>query len=215
MKKLVFALLLVSFAINVYAGNELTPKFAYKTKGLTATFTNKTIGEFESVRWDFGDGTSSTETNPTHQYTEKGMYVFTLTAINAAGEETAFDGKIYVFDTKSKKKDKVKEVKTLPVVNATPKANLTPATPSNVQIRKAYPNPFADNANIEFELTNASDVEVQLFDITGSMVQVINAGQKEAGSHQVTIERNDLPAGTYFAAIQTNMAKETIQLVIQ
>lgn len=40
----------------------------------------------DSYAWDFGDGNSSTEENPTHTYDAEGSYTVTLTASNAAGE---------------------------------------------------------------------------------------------------------------------------------
>ena len=33
--------------------------------------TNGTIGQIETYQWDFGDGTTSQEANPTHTYLEK------------------------------------------------------------------------------------------------------------------------------------------------
>jgi glucose/arabinose dehydrogenase/PKD repeat protein len=40
-----------------------------------------------AFHWDFGDGTSSTEPNPTKTYTEKGVYTARLT-VSAAGEDS-------------------------------------------------------------------------------------------------------------------------------
>ncbi|MBX3054916.1 MAG: PKD domain-containing protein [Anaerolineae bacterium] len=39
--------------------------------------------------WDFGDGVTSTETNPGHLYTAEGDYTVTLTAQNAVGSDVA------------------------------------------------------------------------------------------------------------------------------
>jgi PKD repeat protein len=39
--------------------------------------------------WDFGDGATSTEENPTHVYSSSGTYTVTLTVINADGATTA------------------------------------------------------------------------------------------------------------------------------
>jgi len=60
---------------------------------LEVGFTNLTMGEFESLLWDFGDGSTSTQTNPTHEYQSIGLYSVSLTAYNSHGydTETKFD----------------------------------------------------------------------------------------------------------------------------
>ncbi|MBS1624497.1 MAG: PKD domain-containing protein [Bacteroidetes bacterium] len=42
-----------------------------------------------SYRWDFGDGGSSTQKNPMHVFTQKGQWNVKLTAVNAAGTDSA------------------------------------------------------------------------------------------------------------------------------
>ncbi|AEH60743.1 PKD domain containing protein [Methanosalsum zhilinae DSM 4017] len=39
-------------------------------------------------QWDFGDGTTSTQTSPTHTYEEVGTYTVTLTVTNEVGQDT-------------------------------------------------------------------------------------------------------------------------------
>ncbi len=51
---------------------------------LTVRFYNRTLGDAESFLWDFGDGTTSTERNPVHTYSEPGIYTVSLTS-SAAG----------------------------------------------------------------------------------------------------------------------------------
>jgi len=56
---------------------------------LTVYFINRTSGKMNSWLWDFGDGTTSTDVNPTHVYTEAGKYTVTLSATEFHGTATA------------------------------------------------------------------------------------------------------------------------------
>jgi PKD repeat protein len=55
--------------------------------GNTVTFKNETTGA-TSYKWDFGDGTTSTDESPVHTYPGKGKYVPTLYATTAGGKTT-------------------------------------------------------------------------------------------------------------------------------
>ena len=54
------------------------------TAPLVANFTNTSTGAV-SYLWNFGDGTTSTQTSPSHTYTTPGSYTVTLIASNAGG----------------------------------------------------------------------------------------------------------------------------------
>lgn len=51
------------------------------------TFVDTSIGSPTSWAWNFGDGSTSTEQNPTHVYTEYGTYSVSLTVSNGAGSD--------------------------------------------------------------------------------------------------------------------------------
>ena len=53
---------------------------------LAVTFTPLAQGEVRSWLWDFGDGTTSTEQNPEHTYTDEGIYSVTLTVELSSGD---------------------------------------------------------------------------------------------------------------------------------
>lgn len=55
---------------------------------LTFQFIDQSVGEVSAWIWDFGDGTTSTETNPIHTYEADGQYVVTLTTLGENCEST-------------------------------------------------------------------------------------------------------------------------------
>ena len=59
--------------------------FSFDNQSISVDFSS-TLAYTESVAWDFGDEGSSTETNPTHRFVDKGDYTVTLTATNRCGE---------------------------------------------------------------------------------------------------------------------------------
>jgi PKD repeat protein len=69
------------------------------TAPLPVTFTDQSKdpdGHVVAVRWDFGDGVTSTERNPTHLYTAPGKFVVTLTATDDNGATAQKTGKAEV-----------------------------------------------------------------------------------------------------------------------
>lgn len=63
--------------------------FTFNTVGFLVNFTN--TSNFEnagSYQWTFGDGTTSTDENPQHEYTEPGDYSVQLTVSNDCGSDS-------------------------------------------------------------------------------------------------------------------------------
>ena len=58
------------------------------TYDLTVNFTDLSSGPIDSWLWDFGDGNTSTDQNPTHLYTEEGLYSITLQVEGPGGSDT-------------------------------------------------------------------------------------------------------------------------------
>jgi C1A family cysteine protease len=52
--------------------------------------------DIESYLWDFGDGASSTDPNPTHIYSQKGIYQVTLTVTDSAGKQDVDETAVFI-----------------------------------------------------------------------------------------------------------------------
>jgi len=70
------------------------------TAPLTVKFTDSSTNTPTSWTWNFGDGTYSTEKNPSHIYTNASTYTVKLTATNSAGSNT-FTRTNYIVATQS------------------------------------------------------------------------------------------------------------------
>lgn len=64
-------------------------QFLLATDSMTVTFDNQTTGG-NSYHWDFGDGQTSTEVDPIHNYASFGIYTIALISTNACGSDTIY-----------------------------------------------------------------------------------------------------------------------------
>jgi PKD repeat protein/fibronectin type 3 domain-containing protein len=55
--------------------------------GTPVQFGDASVGGVKSIEWDFGDGTSSTERNPSHTYSDAGLYYVTLRVRDSTRED--------------------------------------------------------------------------------------------------------------------------------
>lgn len=78
--------------VTLSAGEAPVAAFRWQADGLTVLFADaSTGGKPKSWSWDFGDGKTSTEQNPSHKYGSAGTYRVTLTASNDAGSSSKTD----------------------------------------------------------------------------------------------------------------------------
>ena len=62
--------------------------FTYERDFLNVSFTDTSTdvnGDIVSRTWDFGDGNTSTDTNPMHSYAAAGTYAVSLTTVDSEG----------------------------------------------------------------------------------------------------------------------------------
>jgi serine protease len=85
--------------------------------------------------------------------------------------------------------------------------------PSSVSIQ-VYPNPFKDNASVNFFLAQPEDVKINLADITGRNVFTLLDGKLSGGEHQVNISGKNLESGIYLVKMKAGSIEETRKLIL-
>ena len=129
----------------ISVGSAPAAAFSYTTDGGTVSFVNASTGGFNYV-WDFGDGNTSNETNPTHTYLATGEYEVVLSVTNDCGTGT-FTQTLNIIITS------VDETGELGLVLA------------------AMPNPFGDELLVKYELKESlSDVDLRVSNVLGQIL---------------------------------------------
>lgn len=75
--------------------------------------------------------------------------------------------------------------------------------PNGYALEQNYPNPFNPVTTISFNVPQASDVNLTVYDMLGRQVRVLVNGLVTSGRHEVTFEASDLPSGTYLYRLET------------
>ncbi|MBS1262619.1 MAG: Serine protease AprX [Calditrichaeota bacterium] len=74
----------------------------------------------------------------------------------------------------------------------------TEAVPDRYELGDVYPNPFNASATVTVRLPDASQLIVEVYDVTGRLVRTLADGRFEAGAHALAFDGTELASGVYF-----------------
>jgi hypothetical protein len=86
--------------------------------------------------------------------------------------------------------------------------------PTEYSLAQNYPNPFNAVTTIEFNLPEASQANIYIYDTQGRLVEQINNGVMTAGHHRVIWNAADIPSGMYFYKLDTGNFSETRKMML-
>jgi hypothetical protein len=98
--------------------------------------------------------------------------------------------------------------------NPTSVAGTLAAVPDKFSLLQNYPNPFNPTTTISYSLDKKSDVKLQIFDVTGGLVETLVNGRIQAGSHTVTWDASDIASGIYFYQIKASGQSTTRKMTL-
>ena len=67
-----------------------------------------------------------------------------------------------------------------------------------------FPNPISSTATLEFELSEKTNLDVRIFDVSGKEIKTIFNGTNSKGLNQIQVDASNLPVGFYFLKMSGN-----------
>ena len=77
------------------------------------------------------------------------------------------------------------------------------------------PNPASGQALVAFQLERSERIALDLLDVTGRVVRMIERTELAPGTHSNALDVNDLLPGVYFVRLQGEARQEVVRLVVQ
>lgn len=140
---------------------------------------------------------------------------FTNTDISLVSSgETDFSAQI-LFDVLSEDRFYITNYYDMPYIRLNTDATVSIANNAlNVLNVTQFPNPFANETTVKFNLQDASDVSYTVVDVTGKVVASSKAGKLMAGEHQITIDGTSFANGIYYLNLKADNAQVTHKMVV-
>ncbi len=104
-------------------------------------------------------------------------------------------------------------VATFAYLDAVPVSTQSPLA-EDIQL-SVFPNPATDQVNIEYALTEGSEVVVSVCNLLGKEVLMVTNGKQAAGRYQLNTDLSDLPNGTYFVKMNIGGELASHKLQVQ
>jgi PKD repeat protein len=138
-----------------------------------------------SYSWNFGDGNSSTDYEPSHIYSTDGTYTVTLTVTTANGCESVSSRQVVV------------------------KGNSIHWLSENSIDFDVFPNPFNEFVNATFEVKNHGRVTIEVYNEVGQLVSIPVNETLNEGKYQYSLfeSTSELRSGIYLVKM---ISKEQI-----
>ena len=100
-------------------------------------------------------------------------------------------------------------------MNFDPTVSVSEVEAENFTVSQNMPNPFTDETVINYNLNNADNVTLEVFDVTGKQVFVSYEGQLAAGAHNIRLNGADFPAGIYQYTLTVGTEQVTRKMIVQ
>ena len=172
-----------------------------KGKGYPVDMVGATFGTAAEFEWSFGDGTfNNTSLSPTHTYATTGTYNVCFSINDPATNQTATScSQVVVTDVTGN--------------TQTFNQSVNEYATESLSVR-SYPNPVQNQLNIDYTIDRDQLVEVAIYDLTGHKIDVVENGQRIAGTYSLKWNVAQFKSGVYFLHLRTQRSIVTQKIII-
>ncbi len=161
--------------ITVTTQDPAVAGFSGSISYLTTSFSNSSTNA-TSFTWMFGDGNTSTDSDPVHVYPQTGTYTVMLIASNFCGSDT-------LLDTVTTSITGIQEL-------------------NNETLVSMFPNPTDGNFTLMVDAASSATFQVEVMDLQGRVVFFQNLGQI-SGTQNQDISLGEVAAGIYMVKVSS------------
>ena len=81
-------------------------------------------------------------------------------------------------------------------------------------INQNYPNPFNPSTTITYSLSEGDYTRIEVFDVTGRIVEALVDEWRDAGRHSIVWDASDQAAGLYFCKVTSGANSEVMKMML-
>jgi len=155
------------------------------TAPLTVQFSDSTVGEVTSWRWNFGDGNTSNDQNPIHTYESAGNHSVSLTTTGPGGRDTEV------------KSDFIKVTSETAISEQT---NI----PKEFHLYANYPNPFNPSTIFKYSIPKSASVKLLIFNSKGEIIVELVNKYQNPGNYTIFWDASKHSSGIYLYQLITS-----------
>ncbi|MFN8396064.1 MAG: PKD domain-containing protein [Bacteroidia bacterium] len=162
--------------------------FNFNSNGLQVDFIDQSSGLITGWLWDFGDGSTSTQQNPTHTFPANGQYIVCLTIFVGNCSTTGCIPLMVVVG--------VEDAIAIPGL-------------------QVAPNPFRGSTQVRFRMDEAAQVRMEAYDLQGKLIGIVADGFRDAGDQTIEFSASKFGASTGVYLLRLTVGERTETLRVQ
>jgi len=94
------------------------------------------------------------------------------------------------------------------------RAEVTAPIPTEFSVSQNYPNPFNAKTSFSFGIPTEANVNVNIYNVAGQLVESMNLGHMAAGNHSVNWDASDVASGVYFYNVSADNYNQTMKMTL-